>query len=160
TFDAVSNEIGLYVFPKLTPGTYTITAELPGFKKAQYPGIHLQVGDNATRHINLEVGDFSETVTVTEQVAVVDTVSTALGSVVNTKQIEELPLVGRNPMDLFYLQPGANRFNNSGRIDGLRGTTNNVTVEGIAATEPDLGSGATSTAVAVPIEAVSEYRVV
>src|SRR5947207_2038186 len=55
-FDAVSNEIGLYVFPKLIPGTYTITAELPGFKRAMYPGILLQVGDTGTRNINLEVG--------------------------------------------------------------------------------------------------------
>src|SRR5690349_12077553 len=44
---AVTNEIGLYVFPRLTPGTYTITAELPGFKRAMYPGIHLEVGDTA-----------------------------------------------------------------------------------------------------------------
>ncbi len=160
TSEAVTNEIGLYVFPKLTPGTYTITAELPGFKRAAYPGILLEVGGTATRNIALEVGDFSETVTVTEQTAVVDTVSTSISNVVNTRQIEELPLVGRNPMDLFYLQAGANRFNNDGRIDGLRGTTNNVVVEGIAATEPDLGSGATSTAAPVPIEAVSEYRVV
>ena len=90
----------------------------------------------------------------------VDHVSTSVGRVVNTRQIEELPLVGRNPMDLVYLQPGANRFVGGGLTDGLRGITSNVTVEGIAATEPDLGSGATSAAAAVPIEAVGEYRVI
>ena len=158
--EVISSDVGLYVFAKLTPGSYTITAELPGFKRAELKAIRLEVGDTATLHVNLEVGDVGETVSVTEEIAAVDTVSTSLGGVINTKQIEELPLVSRNPMDLFYLQPGANRFTGGGRIDGLRGTTSNVTVEGIAATEPDLGSGATSTAAAVPIEAVSEYRVV
>jgi hypothetical protein len=159
-FEGITNEIGLYIFPRLTPGTYTVTGELPGFKRASVSGIRLEVGDTATRHITLEVGDVSETITVEGDVAAVDTVSTAIGDVINTRQIEQLPLVSRNPMDLFYLQAGANRFAGGGRIDGLRGTTNNVTVEGIAATEPDLGSGATSTAAPVPIEAVSEYRVV
>ena len=159
TTEAITNETGLYLFPRLTPGTYSVTAELRGFKKAQNTGIILQVGDTATLNIKLETGELNETVTVLADVAVVDHVSTAVGKVVNTKQIEELPLVGRNPMDLVYLQPGANRFVGGGLADGLRGITSNVTVEGIAATEPDLGSGATSNAAAVPIEAVGEYRV-
>src|SRR5262245_57243345 len=162
--DALSNDLGLYIFAKLPPGSYTITAQLPGFKRVEHKNIKLEVGDTASLPISLEVGDVGETISVTEELAGVDTVSTSLGNVINTKQIEELPLVSRNPMDLFYLQPGANRFvatgSNAGRIDGLRGTTSNVTVEGIAATEPDLGSGATSVATAVPVEAVSQYRVV
>lgn len=160
TFETTTNEVGLYVFPKLPPGTYTVTAELTGFKRAIHQGIRLEVGDTGTLNIKLETGELSETVTVSAQIAVVDTVSTSVGKVVNTKQIEDLPLVSRNPMDLFYLQPGANRFTGGGRVDGTRGTAANVTVEGIGATEPILGSGATSTAAAVPVEAVGEYRVV
>src|SRR5262245_29182956 len=158
--DAISNDLGLYVFAKLPPGAYTITAQLPGFKRVEHKNIKLEVGDTASLPITLQVGDVGETISVTEALAGVDTVSTSLGNVINTKQIEELPLVSRNPMDLFYLQPGANRFVTGGRIDGLRGTSSNVTVEGIAATDPDLGSGATSVATAVPVEAVSQYRVV
>ena len=160
TFEAISSEIGFYLFPRLPPGNYAVTAELTGFKKSINTGIRLEIGDTATYNIKLETGGTSETVTVTAQVAVIDTVSTAVGKVVSTKQIEALPLVARDPMQLFYLQPGTNRFTGGGRVDGTRGTAANVTVEGIGATEPALGSGATSTAAAVPIEAVGEYRVV
>lgn len=158
--EAVTNEIGLYRFPRLQPGIYTVTCELKGFKRAIHEGIRLQVGDTATLNITLQTGELSETVTVVADVSTVDHVSTSIGKVVDTRQIEHLPLVSRNPMDLVYLQPGANRFVGGGLTDGLRGISSNVTVEGIAATEPDLGSGATSAASALPIEAVGEYRVV
>jgi len=160
TFETITNEVGFYVFPRLPPGVYTVTTELPGFKRAIHQGVRLEVGDTGTLNIKLETGDLSETVTVTSQIAVVDTVSTSVGKVVNTKQIEDLPLVDRNPMNLFYMQPGANRFTGGGRVDGTRNTAANVTVEGVGATEPILGAGATSTAAAVPVEAVGEYRVV
>lgn len=159
-FETLTNETGFYLFPKLPPGTYVVTAELRGFKRADYRGVRMEVGDTATLNIKLQTGEVSETITVSAEIAAVDTVSTSVSKVVNTKQIEQLPLVSRNPMDLFYLQPGANRFTGGGRVDGLRGLSSNVTVEGIGATEPILGSGATSTAAPVPIEAVGEYRVV
>ncbi len=161
TFEAITNEVGFYVFAKLPPGNYTVTAELKGFKRSVQQGIRLEVGDTATLPIVLATGDLAETVVITAQTAVVDTVSTSVGKVVNTKQIEDLPLVGRDPMQLFYLQPGTNRLmDTGGRVDGTRNTAANVTVEGIGATEPALGGGATSTAAPVPIEAVGEYRVV
>jgi len=158
--EAMTNETGLYRFPRLQPGTYTVTCELRGFKRAIHQGILLQVGDTATLNITLQTGELTETVTVLAEVSTVDIVSTALGKVVDTRQIEDLPLVSRDPMQLVYLQPGANRFVGGGLTDGLRGISSNVTLEGIAATEPDLGSGATSAAAALPIEAVGEYRVV
>lgn len=64
TFETVSNEVGLYVFPKLPPGTYTVTAELSGFKRSINQGIRLEVGDTATLNIKLETGELTETVTV------------------------------------------------------------------------------------------------
>lgn len=158
--EVITNETGLYVFPRLFPGTYTVTAELQGFKRAINEGVHLEVGDTATLNIKLETGQLTETVTVSAQVLGVDTVSTSVGKVVNAKQIEDLPLVSRNPMDLLYLQPGTNRFAGTGQVDGTRAQAANVVVEGVGATEPMLGSGATSTAAPVPIEAVGEYRVV
>ena len=158
--DAITNGSGLYVFPRLVPGTYTISAELKGFKKSVNQGVILQVGDTATLNIKLETGELNETVTVAAEAEVVDHVSTSLGKVINTAQIENLPLVNRDPMQLFYLQPGANRFLGTGQMDGTRGTAANVTVEGIGAQQPDLGSGATTVNAPVPIEAVGEYRVV
>lgn len=158
--EAVTNDTGLYVFPRLLPGTYTVSAELKGFKKSINQGVILQVGDTATLNIKLETGELTETVTVAAEAEVVDHVSTSLGKVINTRQIENLPLVDRNAMQLFYLQPGANRFTGGGVADGTRAIGANVTVEGVSAQDPDLGSGATTIAAPVPIEAVGEYRVV
>lgn len=160
TFETATNEIGFYLFAKLPPGTYTVTAELAGFKRSVNQGIRLEVGDTATLNIKLETGEISDTVTVSAEIAAVDTVSTSVGKVVNTRQIEDLPLVGRDPMALFYLQPGANRFTGGGRTDGTRALASNVTIEGVGAQDPMLGSGAASAAAPVPIEAVGEYRVV
>jgi hypothetical protein len=67
-----------------------------------------------------------------------------------------------NPLNLFYLQPGMNRFAawGGGVSDGLRNQASNVTVEGINVVEPGLGAGATASTAPVPVEAVAEYRVV
>ncbi len=171
TYDAVSNDTGLYIFPSLPPGSYSLKAEMAGFKLSQAEGVRLEVGDTRTLHINLEAGGVSETVRVTSQATTVDTVSTSIGAVVNENQIANLPLVGRNPMNLFFLQSGANRRTNDpsggfdsgyygGRVDGLRSESNNVVVEGVSATDPLFQPGASVSSAAVPIEAVSEYRVV
>src|SRR5262245_60420845 len=164
SYEVVTNESGLFVFAKLPPGRYTLTAELPGFKRYQATGIVLEVGDTRAYNVKLETGERAEVVTVTAQIATVDTVSHSIGSVINAKQLEQLPLVSRNPLDLFYTQSGTSRFApttfGSGRNDGLRNQAANVMVEGISATEPWLGAGATSAATPVPIEAVGEYRVV
>jgi len=171
SYDAVSNESGLYVFAKLPPGSYTVTAEQTGFKRSQAENLRLEIGDTRTLNIKLEAGAITETVTVTSQATTVDTVSTSVGAVVNETQIANLPLVGRNPMNLFFLQAGANRrtldttagFDGGyygGRVDGLRSESNNVVVEGVSATDPFFQSGASASLAAVPIEAVGEYRVV
>ena len=65
TFEAISNEIGFYLFPRLPPGDYTVTAELTGFKKSINQGVHLQIGDTSTLNIKLQAGGTNETVTVT-----------------------------------------------------------------------------------------------
>jgi hypothetical protein len=54
--EAITNDSGMYVFPRLVPGTYTISAELKGFKKAVNQGVILQVGDTATLNLKLETG--------------------------------------------------------------------------------------------------------
>ncbi|MGH9844259.1 MAG: TonB-dependent receptor domain-containing protein, partial [Blastocatellia bacterium] len=163
-YKTVSNETGLYIFAKLPPGSYSIAAELTGFKRALTEKLRLEIGDTRTLDINLEAGAVAETVNVTSQATTVDTVSTSVGAVVNETQIANLPLVGRNTMNLFFLQAGANRRTDDGyfggRVDGLRYESNNVVVEGVSATDPFFHSGASVSLAAVPVEAVSEYRVV
>ena len=121
-FDATTNEPGFYVLAKLPPGLYEVAAEVRGFKRYQATGLLLEVGDTRTFDIRLETGASSETVVVEAPLATVDAVSVSFGSVVNSRQIEQLPLVDRNPLNLFYLQTGANRFGTQGGgvSDGLR----------------------------------------
>ncbi|MBA3712197.1 MAG: TonB-dependent receptor [Pyrinomonadaceae bacterium] len=169
--EAISNETGLYIFAKLSPGSYTLMSQQTGFKRSLTEGVRLEVGDTRTLNITLEAGEVVETVRVTAEATTVDTVSTSIGAVVNENQISNLPLVGRNPLNLFFLQAGTNRKTNDpsggfdsgyygGRVDGLRSESNNVVVEGVSATDPLFQPGASVSSAAVPIEAVSEYRVV
>jgi len=162
SFQAMTNESGFYVLANLPPGRYQIAAEVRGFKRYRAPELILEIGDTRTLEIGLETGQPSETVVVEAPVAAVDAVSFSIGSVVNSRQIEQLPLVDRNPLNLFYLQPGANRFatGGGGVSDGLRVLASNVTVEGANAVEPQFTAGATGSLVPMPIEAVAEYRVV
>jgi len=72
TTETLSNETGLYVFAQLTPGTYTLTAELSGFKRFVLTGIIIQVGDTKHETVDLETGEISETVQVSAQIESVD----------------------------------------------------------------------------------------
>src|ERR1051326_6829891 len=90
-YESITNDQGFFVFPKLPPGNYIVTAELTGFKKYLTKGVHLEVGDAKTLTVKLETGEMSETVTVSSQTTAVDTVTTQVGSVVNQKQLQDLP---------------------------------------------------------------------
>lgn len=164
TLQAVTNERGVFVFSNLRPGIYTISAELPGFRRYVETDLKLDVGATVTLDIQLQTGEVSEEITVSSTVPTVDRVSQSIGSVINQAQIENLPLVERNPMDLFFLVAGANRqFQNDvrgGRVDGLRQASSNVQVEGVSAGNPFDTLGATDSVVPLVVEAMAEYKVV
>jgi len=102
----VSNDAGSYVFPALLPGIYSVSAELPGFKKFVREGITLQVNQTARIDIELTIGGVSETVQVTEAAPMVETETSSRGSVIDQKKIVELPLNGRDYNQLALLSPG------------------------------------------------------
>lgn len=164
-YASVTNEAGRYVFVTLPPGTYSLKAELPGFKKALRSGILLQVGDARTVNISMEVGEVSQDVTVFLETPLMDLTTTKVGSVVQQRQIVELPLNGRNAMMLFYLAAGTNPIERlggqqqTGTVDGLAPNANNVKVEGIFASNPGVDYSPADPAFPVPQEAVGEYRV-
>ena len=95
-------------------------------------------------NFTLETGELAEQVIVTGEAPTVDRVSQTIGNVVKEEQIKELPLVNRNPMNLYYLQAGVNPLRREedqqqrGSVDGLRTIANNVTVEGVYAQDPFL----------------------
>jgi hypothetical protein len=106
TRSVVSAEDGTYVAPLLPVGAYSVTVERPGFARYTQPGITLELNQNARVDANLTVGGVQETVTVNSAAPLVDTRGTSLGEVVEQRTIMELPLNGRNPIQLAAVTAG------------------------------------------------------
>ena len=92
----ISNDRGIYVAPSLPVGDYEVKAELAGFKSFVRRGIRLEAESRLTVDIALEVGQISETVTVTEAVAPVQSETGEVSTLVSGTQVTELALNGRN----------------------------------------------------------------
>jgi hypothetical protein len=135
-FKQNTNEAGLYSFPSIGVGTYTVTVEIPGFKTARVTGITLNVGTPAVRNITLELGAAAETVSVEAAPITVNTSNATLGNIVERAAVVTLPLNGRNPLNLIVLEPGVVQTGSTGvNVNGLRGQSGNVTIDGIEANE-------------------------
>ncbi len=104
---ATSNASGIYNIPALPPGVYNMKVELAGFSAQTRNGIELQVGQVARIDFTLQVGNVAETVNVTGGAPVLDTETTSVGTVIENRRIVELPLNGRNYLQLASLIPGA-----------------------------------------------------
>lgn len=141
THDASSNDSGDYVFPELPVGTYSLTFDLTGFKKAIRHGITLDVNQVITLNMTMQLGAAQEVVDVTSEAPLVDTTSTQLGAVMDERQVSGLPLNARDTYQLLQLQPGVQGVggsdlfygsNTSGAVsvNGGRGRSNNFSVNG------------------------------
>src|SRR5712692_6220134 len=104
--ETVSDTTGQYVVPFLAPGEYEIHVRLQGFKEFSRKAVHLASGDQVAIDARLEVGDVAESVSVTADAPLVNTANSSTGQTITTKQVEELPLNGRNPMMLAQLAIG------------------------------------------------------
>jgi carboxypeptidase family protein/TonB-dependent receptor-like protein len=98
--DAVTNETGSYVLPNLPIGPYRLEAALPGFRTYAQTGIVLQVNSSPSINVVLEVGQVTEQVEVEANAALVETRSAGVGAVIENARILDLPLNGRNMIDL------------------------------------------------------------
>ncbi|HVG28564.1 MAG TPA: TonB-dependent receptor [Pyrinomonadaceae bacterium] len=131
-----TNDQGAFEFPSVEPGRYTVSVEGAGFKKSVATDVIVEVANPARVMMTLEVGSVSETVTVTAAQEVINSTSPTLTNVINTRQVQDLPLPTRNPLDLAGLQPGVavtGTGNRTSSISGLRGSTTNLTQDGINA---------------------------
>ena len=139
-----TNESGNYVFPDLPPGTYTVTAELTGFKRASRPSIDLIVDSTERIDLTLEPGNISETVTVEAVTPILQTDRADTGGKIEERQAEDLPLnFSRNFQGLLNLVPGTTRghrehsafFNAQDslrtEVNGQSGLANNLQFEGV-----------------------------
>ncbi|MBL8216441.1 MAG: TonB-dependent receptor [Bryobacterales bacterium] len=120
-YTATSNESGSYAFLLIPPGNYRLDVAAQGFKKLSREGLTLQVAQVAELNVSLELGSLTETVQVNAETPLLDTASSTLGEVVNSLTSENLPLNGRNVLQLVALTPGINAntsFYNSGQGGG------------------------------------------
>ena len=103
---AVTNGQGVYSLPFLRPGNYKITAEAKGFKKYVRENVVLNVGDSLGIDITMELGQSTETITVSAEALSLETENAEHGLVIDQKRVTELPLNARNPFMLAVLAPG------------------------------------------------------
>ncbi|MEK7723717.1 MAG: carboxypeptidase-like regulatory domain-containing protein, partial [Acidobacteriota bacterium] len=101
-----TNSDGEYVLPQLAPGEYSLKASLTGFKIAFNESLILETNTTLRLNLSLEPGNISETVTITSEPSVVNTETSDKGEVITPKQVQDLPLNGRDFQDLALLVPG------------------------------------------------------
>lgn len=97
---------GVFVAPEIPIGIYRVSASLPGFRKRVQEGVALRVSDRVQLTMTLQPGDIKETVTVSGETPLIETASTTLGGIIESRQVRDLPLNGRDPTELMALVPG------------------------------------------------------
>ncbi|HET8547561.1 MAG TPA: carboxypeptidase regulatory-like domain-containing protein, partial [Bryobacteraceae bacterium] len=135
--DARSDQSGSYVISRLPVGVYTVRIEASGFKTFVQEGIQVQVDENRQVNVALQVGAVTESIEVRAELAQVETRSGAIREIVDSLRIVELPLNGRNPLQLQYLAAGSAGIaardqaqNESVSINGSRTNSNNYQLDG------------------------------
>ena len=166
--ESLTDDNGSYTLPLLPVGNYELTAEVPGFQKYRQRGITLAVNQAARIDVDLVVGSVAQIVVVTSEAGLVNTQNGTVGQVINERKIHELPLNGRNFLQLATLQagitpgisliseftpahPGQVTFN----ANGLRQQSNNFLLDGA-----DNNDGFLGTAAGVPSpDSLQEFRI-
>jgi hypothetical protein len=125
-----TDEGGNYAFLSLAIGPQEVKAEKKGFKAVVRTGINLRVGQQALVNLRLEVGEFIQQVTVSEEVPLVNTTTAPLSGVVGEKEVKELPLNGRSFDNLITLNPGAINYSSMKSPQTVTSNGNTFSVEG------------------------------
>jgi outer membrane receptor protein involved in Fe transport len=171
---SVTGTDGLYTIPLLPPGDYTVKATLQGFRVSQRDGVRVTVSETARVAFQLEVGQISETITVSAEATLVETSNATHGIVIDEQKIVELPLNGRNFTQLGTLIPGVvappgglggqtgdatpGGFGNATggfNVNGMRNQSNNFLMDG--ATNNDTFN--TGFVLRPPPDAIEEFKI-
>ncbi len=139
-YETKTSSTGSYTVPSLTPGQYTITVSHAGFDTFTSQHNVLSVGVPLVMNATLKVGASQEVVQVESSYERIETTNAAISDVMTTKEVQDLPLNGRNPLGLLTLEPGvvqrSTEAAGSGtHVFGSRDRSHNVTVDGIDANE-------------------------
>jgi hypothetical protein len=168
TYSSQSNRVGLYAFANLNAGEYELTASAIGFARYTQQGVILKVGQTATLNLTFQIAGHEESLNVTAEAPVIETTKTEVSQVIDTKQIETLPTMGRLFTDFALLTPGVSTGRSSlgstltefeiTRISfgGMRDFSNEITVDGA----DNVNTVTASQRSTPPQESVEEFRVV
>jgi Carboxypeptidase regulatory-like domain/TonB-dependent Receptor Plug Domain len=167
----MTDESGDYAVADLQPSTYKVLVEAKGFNSYQAAGVLLEVGKDVRVDANLKTGDSTLVITVEEEIPMLDTTTSELGGTLSNKEINDLPLNGRNYENLLQLRPGVMRYPGGGfsttSSNGLRAEDNAYLIDGLFNSEPFSGQSiingagiAGDSATILPIDAIQEFNVV
>lgn len=162
----VTDAAGTYIFPNLPVGNFSVTVKREGFNTEQVNSIALNAGDELRTNIRLRAGAATETVQVTSESVRVDTQSGNVGDVVESAQIQTIPLVERNFLQLVELAPGVSSDIGSEpgygslssltvSVNGVRNNANNWTIDGV----PNLDVFNGNNAITPDLDALAEFRI-
>ena len=163
--EAVSGGDGSYFASQMLPGTFTITAQLPGFRTFERTDFAIGVGRTLNLDIVLTIGQLEETITVSGEAPLVDITSAEVGGTITTEDLTELPQGNRSYFSAVALLPGV-QFRPSSSLgndtivaNGQHPGTNNVSVDGSANNDDNSGTAAGGQT-RVALESVQEFQVI
>jgi hypothetical protein len=165
TRETITNEEGVYVLPLLPVGVYSVTVEQQGFRAAKKANISINVDQIVRADFDLAVGDVSAIVEVESSAVALDSETASIGQIVSQRQVTQLPLNGRNFLQLLFLGAGAVETNgeqggmrqgagNAISINGARPTSNNYLLDGTSNTDTALGTPAAI----LSVDAIQEFK--
>src|SRR5215470_14419240 len=167
-YRTLSNAAGRYVLEFLPPGHYTLTAEKPGFRKLVRDGLNLEAADHLSLDLSLQIGDITQSVTVTGETPLLETETASRSGTIENRVLENVPTNGRNLFSLQYTLPGVIKQStywgsmelwaygdvNGVSINGGRSGENETLVDGLSDT-----NGNRSVAIMPALSATQEVAV-
>jgi hypothetical protein len=170
---ARTNAAGRYVFRSLSPGDYELEIVSNGFESFRLSGIAIDVGADLSADAKLKLAARRETVQVRSNAPMLQTENATMGLVLDAREIEELPLVTRNPFDLAFLAPGVsqatgttygNGVSTPGFVtnfvsDGSRSAQADLLLDGVSMSNSDNNPGVQKALYVPPVEAIEEFKI-
>src|SRR6266581_2948148 len=169
-YTTLTNESGFFLIGQLAPSTYRVTAEKAGFRKHILDLIPLSTQQKVSADISMELGSVTENVQVTAEAQLVESTTSTLGAVIENKRIVDLPLNGRNILNLSALVPGvflvrqmtgiadtftANRF----IVNGGQESTSDLLLDGVSATVSHNISTIPAVSAIPSVEGIQEFKI-
>jgi len=165
----ITDDAGEYNAPSLTASSYRIRVEAKGFRAIERQNVVLEVNGSVRVDLQLQPGDVSQTITVTEEVPLVETTNAELGGTLQNNIIENLPLNGRNFENLLALRPGVSIYVGGGgwtqSTNGIRPHDNMYLVEGVNSNDPWMAQSIMNAAMAagdagtiLPVDSIQEFK--